>query len=54
MCKLSGKTQEACSALSVKLKTAIVKAYELVPEEYRQKFRNLKKMSETMDFAREK
>ena len=47
---LKGKTQETFAALSVNdssdydvVKAAILKAYELVPEAYRQKFRNYKK-----------
>lgn len=50
-CKLFGKAQEASSALSVedglhydKVKTAILRAYELVPEAYRQCFRCLRKL----------
>lgn len=49
-CKLSGKAQEACSSLSVqdslsyeKVKNAILRVYELVPEGYRQRFRALRK-----------
>lgn len=45
-CVLTGKAQEAYSALSVgdcqsyaKVKKAVLKAYELVPEAYRQKWR---------------
>ena len=62
-CKLTGKAQEACASLSVedglvydKVKNAILRAYELVPEAYRQRFRNLKKTnSQTyLDFARKK
>uniref|UniRef100_A0A671WFH3 Gypsy retrotransposon integrase-like protein 1 n=1 Tax=Sparus aurata TaxID=8175 RepID=A0A671WFH3_SPAAU len=62
-CKLTGKAQEACSSLSVedglnfeKVKSAILRVYELVPEAYRQRFRNLKKTSSQThaDFAREK
>ncbi|TKS65422.1 Retrovirus-related Pol polyprotein from transposon opus [Collichthys lucidus] len=62
-CKLSGRAQEACSSLSVedgldysKVKSAIMRAYELVPEAYRQRFRNLRKVSTQthVDFAREK
>lgn len=51
-CRLSGKAREACSTLSVedglvyeKVKNVILRAYELVPEAYRQRFRNLKKAS---------
>ena len=47
---LKGKAQETFAALSVDdssdydvVKSAILKAYELVPEAYRQKFRNYKK-----------
>ncbi|XP_071059685.1 solute carrier family 26 member 6-like [Pseudochaenichthys georgianus] len=62
-CKLVGKAQEACSSLSVedsleydKVKGAILRAYELVPEAYRQRFRGMKKASGQtyVDFAREK
>ncbi|XP_049452217.1 uncharacterized protein LOC125900944 [Epinephelus fuscoguttatus] len=62
-CKLVGKAQEARSALSVedgldykKVKGAILRAYELVPEAYRQRFRSLCKMPDQsyIDFAREK
>lgn len=49
-CRLTGKAQEACSDLSVedgldydKVKNTIWRVYELVPEAYRQRFRNLKK-----------
>lgn len=49
-CVLTGKAQEAYSALSTadsenfqKVKTAVLKAYELVPEAYRQKFRGARK-----------
>ncbi|XP_071060993.1 uncharacterized protein [Pseudochaenichthys georgianus] len=61
-CKLVGKAQEACSS-SVedsleydKVKGAILRAYELVPEAYRQRFRGMKKASGQtyVDFAREK
>ncbi len=50
-CKLTGKAKEVCSALSVSLK-----AYELVPEAYRQKFRShVKIASQTyVEYAREK
>ena len=60
---LVGKAQEIYSSLSVEqssnyehVKEAILKAYELVPEAYRQKFRNyLKNDSKThVEFAREK
>ena len=60
---LVGKAQEIYGSLSVEqssnyehVKEAILKAYELVPEAYRQKFRNyLKFDSKThVEFAREK
>ena len=60
---LEGKAQEIYGSLSVEqssnyehVKEAILKAYELVPEAYRQKFRNyLKFDSKThVEFAREK
>ncbi len=62
-CKLTGKAQEACAALSVEdslcfdqVKSAVLRVYELVPEAYRQRFRGLGKVvSQTYaDFAREK
>uniref|UniRef100_A0A8C6LSG2 CCHC-type domain-containing protein n=1 Tax=Nothobranchius furzeri TaxID=105023 RepID=A0A8C6LSG2_NOTFU len=62
-CKLVGKAQEVVSSLSVDdslkygvLKDAILRAYELVPEAYRQKFRNHRRSdSQTfVEFAREK
>lgn len=49
-CKLVGKAQEVCSALTLEeslqydvVKTTVLHAYELVPEAYRQCFRNHKK-----------
>ena len=60
---LSGKAQAVYSALSLQqssdyntVKTAILNAYELVPEAYRQKFRSLKKTDKLtfVEFAREK
>ena len=52
-CKLTGKAQEIYAALSLEeslcyesIKTAVLRAYELVPEAYRQKFRTFKKMSD--------
>ena len=60
---LKGKAQEVYSALSVEqsrvyetVKGIILKAYELVPEAYRQRFRNCKKQeSQTyVEFGREK
>lgn len=62
-CKMHGKAQDAMAALPVKdsldyeiVKTAILHAYELVPEAYRQKFRGHKKTSTQtyVEFAREK
>ncbi|XP_032434188.1 uncharacterized protein LOC116729628 [Xiphophorus hellerii] len=62
-CKLTGKAQEVCAALTiedslvyVKVKAAILRAYELVPEAYRQRFRALRKSSAQtfVEFAREK
>jgi len=62
-CKLIGKAQEVCSTLSLEeslkyesMKSAILRAYELVPEAYRQKFRGHKKNSAQtfVEFAREK
>lgn len=60
-CVLTGKAQEVFSALSVKdsgsyplVKAAILKAKELVPEAYRQRFRSLKKDKQThTEFARD-
>ena len=58
-----GKTQEAYTALPISecvdyncVENAILKAYELVPEAYRQKFRNYcKQKSQThVEFAHEK
>ena len=60
---LVGKAAEVYSALSVadssdydKVKTAILKAYELVPEAYRQKFRSYTKYDNQtfVEFARDK
>ncbi len=49
-CKLTGKAQEVCASLSLEesvqydaVKIAILRAYELVPEHYRQRFRTTKK-----------
>ncbi len=62
-CKLTGKAQEVCATLSLEdslnydmVKVAILRAYELVPEAYRQRFRNHKKISSQtfVEFAREK
>ena len=63
MKKLVGKAQEVCTALSIdhsldyaKVKTTVLRAYELVPEAYRQKFRNhVNTANQTfVEFAREK
>ena len=60
---LKGKAQHAYSALSADdcadynaVKSAVLKAYELVPEAYRQKFRNLRKpdYQTHVEFAHEK
>ena len=60
---IRGKAQQAYSALSVEsasdydiVKEAILNAYELVPEAYRQKFRNLRKSENQTysEFAHEK
>ncbi|XP_066518564.1 uncharacterized protein [Hoplias malabaricus] len=62
-CKLEGKAQEVCAALSLSqsldyevVKSSILHAYELVPEAYRQNFRmKVKTASQTyVEFAREK
>ncbi|CAI5686593.1 unnamed protein product [Oreochromis niloticus] len=62
-CKLVGKAQQVCSSLSAedglnydKLKSAILLAYELVSEAYRQRFRGLKRGQgqSYQDFARKK
>ncbi len=62
-CKLTGKAQEVYATLSLvdslkydAVKAAILRAYELVPEAYRQRFRSHKKLfSQTfVEFAREK
>ncbi len=62
-CKLTGKAQEVCASLPLEesvqyetVKNAILRAYELVPEHYRQRFRSTKRsMSQTyVEFAREK
>lgn len=61
-CVLTGRAQEVYSALSLSdcqdydtVKAAVLKAYELVPEAYRQKFRTLSKgVNEAhVEFARE-
>lgn len=62
-CRLSGKAQEVVAALSMgdalqydAVKAAVLLAYELVPEAYRQRFRNhIKPSGQTfVEFAREK
>ncbi len=62
-CKLMGKALEVCSTLSLEesvkydsVKSAILRAYELVPEAYRQRFRGHKRNSTQtfVEFAREK
>ena len=62
-CKIHGKTQEAVAALPLEdslkydsVKSAILRAYKLVPEAYRQKFRNHKKTPNQtyVEFTREK
>ncbi|CAJ1087392.1 uncharacterized protein LOC118469438 [Xyrichtys novacula] len=62
-CKIHGKAQEAVAALPLaeslnyeKVKMSISRAYELVPEAYRQKFRNHTRGPEQtyVEFAREK
>lgn len=62
-CKLVGKAQEVCASLSTEdsldysvLKKTVLHAYELVPEAYRQKFRNSDKTANQMyvEFARDK
>lgn len=49
-CELTGKALEAYASLTVaeskeykNIKSAVLQAYELVPEAYRQCFRNLRK-----------
>ncbi|XP_070410018.1 uncharacterized protein [Nothobranchius furzeri] len=63
-CKLTGKAQEVIASLSLsdsmdynKVKAAVLVAYELVPEAYRQKFRSqhVKLSTQTyVEFSREK
>lgn len=62
-CKLMGKAQEVASSLSLEdslqydtLKESVLRAYELVPEAYRQRFRNHKRSNGKtfVEFAREK
>ena len=61
-CVLTGKTQEAYSALSVtdsvsyeSVKDAVLKVYEMVPEAYCQRFREGRKEDKQsyLEFARE-
>ncbi|KAK0135637.1 hypothetical protein N1851_028500 [Merluccius polli] len=62
-CKLVGKAQEVCASLSIDdslnydiVKATVLRAYELVPEAYRQKFRSREKSANQthVEFAREK
>ncbi|KAL2078779.1 hypothetical protein ACEWY4_026464 [Coilia grayii] len=62
-CVLVGRAQDVYSSLSIEqslsydiVKSAILRAYELVPEAYRQRFRSVKKPDEHtyVEFAREK
>lgn len=62
-CVLVGKVQQVCSSLSPnvsgdydQVKAAVLRAYELVPEAYRQKFRRLRKRHDQSftEFVREK
>lgn len=62
-CKLVGKAQEVCASLSIEdsldydtLKKTVLQAYELVPEAYRQKFRNGEKNANQtyVEFVRDK
>lgn len=62
-CKLVGKAQEVCATLSIDeslsydvVKATVLRAYELVPEAYRQKFRACEKSANQtfVEFAREK
>lgn len=62
-CNLVGKAQEVCAALPIDdslnydtMKLAVLRAYELVPEAYRQKFRVCSKTAKQtfVEFAREK
>ncbi len=52
LCKLGGKAQEVCSALTLEqsmnydlVKAAVLRAHKLVPEAYRQKYRAVKNPS---------
>uniref|UniRef100_A0AAR2LUH6 SCAN box domain-containing protein n=1 Tax=Pygocentrus nattereri TaxID=42514 RepID=A0AAR2LUH6_PYGNA len=62
-CRLTGKARDVCSSLSLSdsmeyeaVKAAILRAYELVPEAYRQRFREYKKSPahSYVEFTREK
>ena len=62
-CKFTGKAQDVVAALSLedsldyeKVKAAVLRAYELVPEAYRQKFREYRKSTTQtfVEFARNK
>ena len=62
-CKLTGRAQQVIASLTLVesldydlCKAAVLRAYELVPEAYRQQFRNFKKVSMQtfVEFAREK
>ena len=62
-CKLVGKAREVCAALSMEqfskydvVKQTILRAYELVPEAYRQRFRSCEKTDNQThgEFARDK
>lgn len=62
-CSLTGKAQEICASLPIEqsldydiVKAAVLRAYELVPEAYRQKFcAHVKTAKQThVEFAREK
>lgn len=62
-CKLVGKAQEVCTSLTLEdslnydiVKATVLRAYELVPEAYRQKFRKCEKTATQtyVEYAREK
>ncbi|KAK0138506.1 hypothetical protein N1851_024967 [Merluccius polli] len=55
-CVFTGKAQEVLSALSMDQAKHILHAYELVPEAYRQKFKNARKLEQRtfVEFAHEK
>lgn len=62
-CKLVGKAQEVCATLSIDqslnyeiVKTTVLRAYELVPEAYRQRFRQCQRAANQtfVEFARKK